>query len=228
MDLIEDALRFHPNRMLLDFGPPLNYPVVSKAFTVEKLTLWQYNDEKILTFILLRANYMTRARVEGTVYSLGDDHIARLDKRMGVGVKCDRKIMPIYLQSAGMARITAYVYLGRNAYWSQRLGQYDPRIEKYVLQANHKLSLVGRETHTDSLLNGRFVFLPDPINNHSVRSIRPEVIQRISTRNSEMSARLEDLKREREQEIIDAIHDAQRQKRAQIRRSIASFFSNEL
>lgn len=226
---IADRLRLYPNR-LLDFGPPLEYPVLSKAFTVEKLTLWQFCDDKVLSFVLLRAHRMTRARVEGTMYSLTDEQVYELDNVMENGVKCDRVRIPVYVpvldKEGNMDRLDAYAYIGRNSYWLDRI-EYGANVPKQPT-----FTLVKREMHSQRILNGRFVFLPDPVNNHTERFVRPEIVQHISNRNAETVSRLNQLREEAEkeaqQQIIQAIEEARQQKRAQIRRSIANFFSDEI
>lgn len=183
-----EQIGFIANRVV-DFGPPMVYPVISRVYTVEKMSLWRYTAEDRLELIPLRAPEMPRGRLEGTMYCLTDEEVNDLDKRRCVGVNYDRKRIPVYLPmqapNGERASIPAYAYIGRKEYWVDRIN-YGTNV---LRNDDRTFSLIDRLPDADKLLNNRFCFLPPPV--RVLPSVsNAAVIQSCRTKNQKEITRL--------------------------------------
>lgn len=154
---------------LLDFGPPLKYTELCSAYTVEKMSLWQYLDENSLEVIPVKASRLPSARLEGKLYSLNDKELFLLDKRRGVGVHSERKFVHVYVpirdQWGNMHQIYAWAYIGLKDYWVPKI-EYDQNFGCVSDRHSRYLNPVRQYPHPDPLLNRRASFSPDHSNGH--------------------------------------------------------------
>lgn len=148
---------------MVDFGPPMVFPEICRAYTVEKMSLWQHCTDSLLEMVPLRGPNLPRGRMEGTLYNLTDEELHQLDSRRGVGVQCERKRMPVYVPSdEGLSVVFAEIYIGRKDYWLERV-DYQQTV---LRNGDRSLNLANRISDSNSLLHNRFCFLPPPLTVH--------------------------------------------------------------
>lgn len=178
MVLTQQSLESTPNK-LLDFGPPLPYPQLCRAYTVEKLTMWQRITEEEFEVVVLRGGSMPSSRLEGFLYVLTDEAMNSLDKYRGVGVNCERKKMPIYVpildESGQMAQVLAEVYVSKKTYWN-----------KYDLE----FKLVQKVPDNSQTLHDRQALLPQRHQPQPVREINERVLERVKQRNDAVAQQI--------------------------------------
>lgn len=111
--LLEQA----PYHLVFDPGPiAYDKPCVCTAFTVEKMSLYRHGR----TALSLRAPFLPKARVAGTLYLLNPNDIKYLDIRRENGVSFDRKKAPLLLSFDGLPVIhEAWSYVGKNEVWAE-------------------------------------------------------------------------------------------------------------
>lgn len=113
-----------PNR-LVDFGPPLPYDDICKAYTVPRLSYWEHADERTYEIIVLQTKSLPRSRVEGILYSVTDEELKFLDKRRQNGVEFDRKLLPVTVPFSDnygdMIQVNAWIYLAKKEIWTGRI-----------------------------------------------------------------------------------------------------------
>ena len=144
---------------LVDFGPPLDYRELCPAFSIERFSLWEYQDKKEFEIVLVRAAELPTARLEGRLYTLSDRELLSLDKKRGVGYTCDRKRIPVLVPAANeygqCATVYTSAYIGRNTHWVERI--------KYSAQQRIPQNRTFRQydplPHEDPFLHNRVAFL---------------------------------------------------------------------
>lgn len=185
---LEVLLQDTASYKLLDFGAPLAYPTLCPAYTVEKLSMWEHTTEDKFEIVVVRAAYMAKARLEGTLYHLTNDELLILDNHRGNGVNCDRKLLPIYIplvnEKEDMTRVMAWVYIGRKDHWIDRIdyGANVPSIPTFKQSE--------RVPDCNPLLHNRFCFLPTPYDYGRVGTMTEKMRKHVAKRNRSEIRRL--------------------------------------
>jgi len=178
-------LDFVPNK-LLDFGPYLNYRFISTAYTVEKMTLWEYQNMDTYETICFRGNQMPSARVEGKLYQLTEEQMNELDTSKGVGLIYDRKLLPVMLPSGDLT--TAHMLVANAKEWKEQL-DFDIQFKR--------LRLAPRVPDTNRLIHGRFTIEPPIVVDNISQRVTAAIEQYCKQKNEAAvkSARMENWKR---------------------------------
>jgi len=162
-ELTLESLRQEGNRVL-DYGPRLAFPFLCSAYTVEKLSLWHRTTDEVFESVALRAPSMPRARIEGNLYRLTDDELKQLDTKRQVGVSFDRKRVLVYVPimdyKGEMRTIYAYIYMGINNAWLDRIYPDQTCLKSSYKIPDATFSLATQYPDASRLLNNRFSFLP--------------------------------------------------------------------
>jgi len=170
-----------PNKVL-DFGPPMSYPVICAAYTVEKLSLWEHVTEHSFDMYAIRASHMPKARAEGVLYNLSDDEVIKLDKRREVGVNSDRKFLTVFVHLNGqMTKTQAWVYISRKTILEEHF-QYSTIMDQ-VLPASPGIRQPQRVIDPNPLLHNRFCFCPPLHEYGSVGIIEENMRKHVKKRN---------------------------------------------
>lgn len=200
MNYTYEQVKFLASSGIIEFGPPLSYQEICVGYTVEKMTLCQYISDGYLQMVLLRGSELTRARVEGTLYRLSDEEIVELDRRRGVGVQCERKQIAVYLPyfmngRDMMMQVVTYAYIGYNAYWMDRAGNY---------LRDRAMHLAPRRPDNERFLNNRYCFTPSPV---TIRPVYNKIVDGDGMRKlSEAEQRLLSVKDRIKQSIFSFKH----------------------
>lgn len=176
---------------VLDFGPPLAVPVICTAWTVERLSLWEHTTEDKFEMVAVRASYMDKARARGTLYNMTDEQVYSLDKERGVGVHCDRKLLPILVKITEpnpinamlpcvdkFTKTFAYVYIGYKDHWIFAIENAPSRVKD-----PEKFQLATRHPDNNPLLNNNFCFLPPPVDYGRVYTGNSRVLKKAGNAN---------------------------------------------
>lgn len=182
-----------PN-MLLDFGPPLEYEMICTAYTVEKITLWEYapHDQRV-ELVAIKAREMPRARAEGTLYRLTDEEMFSLDKKRGVGYNYTRKehtpvIVPYNGEDGEFLRTYAHIYMGRKEYWVPKIGSSTANHPLHGGTQNNsipKFRLAQQVYDPDPVLDNRYSFIQYPRPKTLLKRPPLEVVEAVLISNEE-------------------------------------------
>ena len=182
---------------VLDFGPPLPAPAVCTAWTVERLSLWEHTTTDKFEMVAVRAAYLDKARVRGTLYNMSDEQVYALDRERGEGVYCDRKLLPIMVSVTEpnpinamlpcvqkFNRTLAYVYVGRKEHWVFAIENAPLRKEPELFR------LAQRHPDNNPLLNNNFCFLPPPVDYGRVYTGNARVLRKAGNANKVLSRKM--------------------------------------
>lgn len=171
---------------VLDFGPPLGYPQICAAYTVEKLSLWQHMDGDHFEMVAVRAAFLAKARAEGHLYNLTNEQLIQLDKIRGHGVHCERKLLPIYVplrtDRGEMTKAMAWVYIGYKSHWVDKI-EYGANFDKPTFKP------LPRVPDQDKYLHNRVCFLP-PVYQFNEGPITEAMRIKVRKKNKETSRNL--------------------------------------
>lgn len=168
---------------LLDCGPMLNYRFLSVAYTVEKMTLWEFQYMDSYETRLFRGNSMPSARVEGKLYQLTESEMNELDTSRGVGVLYHRKHLPVMLPNGDTT--FAYMHVAK---------KYDGM--DFDINAG-RMRLAPHVPDNNRIIHNRFTIVPPPIVAATPQKILPIIERYCGERNDAAirSARWEAWKR---------------------------------
>lgn len=157
-------------------GLALPYVEMCPGYTVTKLSVWQHLEDDQFQILLLQEKGMPTARVEGLIYSVSHEELKELDNKLGNGVQCSRKRLPVWAEVKGaLHRTYAYVYI-QNRDVAERIKFYQQVGRPNYAEANRVMS-------SDSLRNLRYVF-PTPVyNNGHVGPSTPEMDAYVKRKN---------------------------------------------
>jgi hypothetical protein len=175
-----DLLNF--GNKLVDFGPPLAYPLICSAYTVEKLTLWHRTTDDLFETIAIKAPHMPRARIEGHLYRLTDEEFKKLDIRRQLGVQYERKRLPVYVpfldENGNLQRIYAEVYLGLKQNWVPKI-EFDAQFK----ENKQEFKLADKYPDAHRVLHNRYCTLP-PLQEATTTRFTPDVIRHVRRKNN--------------------------------------------
>lgn len=173
---------FGSDNRLVDFGPPLGFPLLCSAYTVEKLSLWHHTTEEVFESIPLRASGMPRARIEGNLYRVTDEEMKTLDRKRPIGVEWERKRIPVYVpfqnEEGGMTQIHAWAYFGENDAWLERIAF---ATTFYGEASEYKLA--DKHNDPNPLLHGRYAFFPPMVEANSEHDVSDAMRRHCRKRN---------------------------------------------
>ena len=183
-----------PAHLVLDFGLPLAYQSLGKAYTHEKLSLWAQQTNDDFLPVVIRTDQMHRARVEGTLYYISDPKdIQKLDRMYQVGYACDRTLVRILIpyqdEYGNLLQAKANIYLARYEYYEGRIA-YDQVLHKAHKYSGREYRLSETAAHENRLLNNRFSLFPDPYPTTPERPVNPAVAEHVAWKNRIETERL--------------------------------------
>lgn len=189
MTLLTQQILLDSPCKVLDFGPQLGFPKICSAYTVEKLSLWQYHDEQDFTLIALRAAFLQKARAEGHLYNLSDEQLLALDNIRGNGVHCERKLLPAYVpipnEKSDMTLVHAWVYISYKSQWVEWV-QEESATKVYCdgvpIEIEPKVKPLYRVPDQNPYLHNRVCFLP-PVYQFREGDISERMRRHVSKRN---------------------------------------------
>lgn len=183
-----DQLSYIPNK-LVDFGPPLSYPELCTAYSVQRLSLWTRTTEQTLEIIPLVAPKLSHARSEGMLYSVTDEELISLDEQRHIGVHFERKrvavLVPTLDHNGKLITVYAQMYVGKTDYWYEKI-----EYAQTVLRGEGEYQIFDKVLSENPVLHQRYKFLPEPHSPYPEYDVLPGVRKKVKRKNKEAMRRI--------------------------------------